>query len=205
MSGLCEITLYVQGTTWDWRARSHRALDHKLQVALAKIHAEGILHGDLHKGNILVAPDNRIFIVDFDGAQLHPTQERLAAEKNDMTIKQSVKVGCHCRITRCFCSCSLQKHVIHVPVAPHCRQQSLHLASSPRITVVLCRWLCIDQYAKRDPPVSYVENNQLMRSRPVVGMLELALLWIAWMITAPFMHACACAQTCRLSRWHPVS
>ena len=82
----------MQGVAWS--APAHRALEGKLSLALLKIHAAGVLHGDLHEGNILVTPDHRVLILDFAGAQLHPTPKRLREERRSINYGQSWEVGC---------------------------------------------------------------------------------------------------------------
>ena len=81
-----EMLCCTQGMPWDWRAPSHRALDHKLKSALVQIHAAGVLHRDLHEGNILVTPDHRIMVLDFAAAQLDPRQELVDAEMADLGL-----------------------------------------------------------------------------------------------------------------------
>ncbi|MFG1744024.1 class III lanthionine synthetase LanKC [Micromonospora chalcea] len=51
-------------TTW--------ALDviDQVQAALAQIHARGVVFGDLHTANIMIRPDGRIVLVDFEQAYL---------------------------------------------------------------------------------------------------------------------------------------
>ncbi|WP_064445956.1 class III lanthionine synthetase LanKC [Micromonospora sp. NBRC 110037] len=51
-------------TTW--------ALDviDQVQAALARIHARGVVFGDLHTANIMIRPDGRIVLVDFEQAYL---------------------------------------------------------------------------------------------------------------------------------------
>ena len=70
----------MQGMPWDWCEPSQRALKHKLKSALDQIHAAGVLHRDLHEGNILVTPDHRVLVLDFAGAQMNPTQELVDLE-----------------------------------------------------------------------------------------------------------------------------
>lgn len=60
----------MQGEQWNWSLRRHRELDTELLAVLSALHARGICHGDIHKGNITVAADNRIVILDFDQADL---------------------------------------------------------------------------------------------------------------------------------------
>ncbi len=79
----------MQGTAWNCYDPSHRVLDGELQSALAQIHAAGILHGDLHEGNILVTPDKQVFLLDFAGAQQHATRKRLRAEEEQLVEEQA--------------------------------------------------------------------------------------------------------------------
>ncbi|WP_165356605.1 AarF/UbiB family protein [Sphingosinicella sp. BN140058] len=44
------------------------ALIGRMFAAYARLHAAGILHGDVHTGNILVRPDGRVVILDFGAA-----------------------------------------------------------------------------------------------------------------------------------------
>ena len=48
------------------------------------IHEAGVLHGDLHKGNILVTPRRQVFILDFDGCVLDASDDRRKAESAQM-------------------------------------------------------------------------------------------------------------------------
>ena len=83
--GVLELSLYLQGTAWEWNLRAHKAFIHKVVNAVDLIHEAGVLHGDLHKGNILVTRSGQIFILDFDGSELRASHERLVAEKAHMT------------------------------------------------------------------------------------------------------------------------
>lgn len=80
--GLC----CTQGVPWDWHAPSHRALDHKLKSALVQIHDAGVLHRDLHEGNILMTPDHRVLVLDFAAAQLDPRRELMDAELESLGL-----------------------------------------------------------------------------------------------------------------------
>ena len=82
---MLELILCQQGTAWEWNLRAHKAFIHRLVNAVELIHEAGVLHGDLHKRNILVTPSGQIFILDFDGSELRASHERLAAEKTHMT------------------------------------------------------------------------------------------------------------------------
>ena len=82
---MLELILRLQGTAWEWNSRAHKAFTHKVANAVDLIHEAGVLHGDLHKRNILVTPSGQIFILDFDGSKLCASHERLVAEKAHMT------------------------------------------------------------------------------------------------------------------------
>ena len=83
--GVFQLSLCLQGSAWEWNSRAHKALTPKLLNALDMIHKAGVLHGDLHKRNILVTPSRQIFILDFDGSEPHASHELLVAEKAHMT------------------------------------------------------------------------------------------------------------------------
>ena len=51
------------------------------------------MHGDLHKGNILVTSDNRVIILDFEGSQMHADPKQMATEMKDVTSWQAMRVG----------------------------------------------------------------------------------------------------------------
>lgn len=51
------------------RSRSH-ALVAALLAAYGRLHARGVLHGDIHPGNILVADDGRVTLLDFGRARV---------------------------------------------------------------------------------------------------------------------------------------
>ena len=78
-------SMLAQGQHWDWFLRKHRELDRELLDALAAIHARGILHGDLHKDNILVTADRRIMILDFAAAQLEAPAAAMEAEMTELS------------------------------------------------------------------------------------------------------------------------
>jgi tRNA A-37 threonylcarbamoyl transferase component Bud32 len=56
-----------------------------MEKALDMIHEAGMLHGDLHKRKILVAPNGQVFLLDFDGSKLRASHEDVVAEKATMT------------------------------------------------------------------------------------------------------------------------
>lgn len=80
---------------------------------LDQIHMLGVLHGDLHKRNILVTDDNKIVIIDFDGAYLGAPVAELSAEHKYMAQLLSLKVAtqtrwilraCIIQVQQCFIS-----------------------------------------------------------------------------------------------------
>lgn len=44
------------------------------------MHSYGVKHGDLHRENILVTPNNRVMLLDFEGATFPVPPQSLAAE-----------------------------------------------------------------------------------------------------------------------------
>ena len=82
----------MQGISWNWSKPSHRPLDSKLKAALAQIHAAGILHNDLHEGNILVTPDDQVFILDFAGSRQHASRKWLREEEEALMEELATKV-----------------------------------------------------------------------------------------------------------------
>lgn len=82
--GVYQLSLFLQGSAWEWNSHVHKALTQKVVNAVDMIHKAGVLHGDLHKRNILVTPSSQIFILDFDGSELRASHELLLAEKAHM-------------------------------------------------------------------------------------------------------------------------
>ena len=87
------VALPMQGMAWDWHLAAHRALDKEVLSALHQIHQLGVLHGDLHAGNILVTPKNKIVVLDFDGACLEAPANQLTAEQDHWAMLLAVQVG----------------------------------------------------------------------------------------------------------------
>ncbi len=83
----------MQGVAWDWHEAAHRALDSEVLSALHRIHELGVLHGDLHAGNILVTPENKVFVLDFEGANLEEPAAQLSAEQGHLAMLLDVQVG----------------------------------------------------------------------------------------------------------------
>jgi RIO-like serine/threonine protein kinase len=72
--------MLVQGEHWDETRQEHRDLASELVSALSAIHAKGVLHGDVHDGNILITPDGRIVMLDFAGAEVQAPASETDAE-----------------------------------------------------------------------------------------------------------------------------
>src|SRR6185503_9951999 len=51
------------------RHRLHRLVTNMLE-AYGRLHAKGVLHGDIHSGNCLVRDDGHVLILDFGCARL---------------------------------------------------------------------------------------------------------------------------------------
>ncbi len=83
----------MQGTTWDRHSAAHRALDDEVLSALDKIHMLGVLHNDVHEGNILVTPECKVVILDFNGARLGAPATELKAEQDHMALLLAMQVG----------------------------------------------------------------------------------------------------------------
>jgi predicted Ser/Thr protein kinase len=56
------------------RGRLHRLVGHLLE-AYARLHARGVVHGDVHPGNVFAGDDDSITILDFGRAQLAEESE----------------------------------------------------------------------------------------------------------------------------------
>ena len=63
---------------------------HLLQT-LQSVHQLGIRHGGVHARNIIVTPDNAVFLLDFDKSELDAPAWTLAAEERDMQWLLSCK------------------------------------------------------------------------------------------------------------------
>ena len=74
--------MYVQGTAWESYSDSYDTLFQKLESAVNKIHAAGVVHNNLYDAKILVTPDDRVIVHDFTLAMMDPTPEDLKAEKD---------------------------------------------------------------------------------------------------------------------------
>ena len=94
----------MQGMAWDWQSAAHRALDNDLLSALHQIHQLGVLHGDLHAGNIVVTPENRVVVLDFDGARLQAPANELTAEQDHVAMLLAMQVG-SCVVCRAPACC----------------------------------------------------------------------------------------------------
>lgn len=83
----------MQGNPWDWHSAAHRALDDEVLSALDEIHKLGVLHGDLHEGNILVTPECKVVVLDFNGAHLEAPANELTAEQDHVALLLAMQVA----------------------------------------------------------------------------------------------------------------
>ncbi|KAK9916980.1 hypothetical protein WJX75_009469 [Coccomyxa subellipsoidea] len=88
-------TEFIEGNPWDWHSAAHRALDDEVLSALDEIHKLGVLHGDLHEGNILVTPECKVVVLDFNGAHLEAPANELTAEQDHVALLLAMQVAVH--------------------------------------------------------------------------------------------------------------
>ena len=93
----------MQGSTWDWHTAAHRALGDEVLSALDQIHKLAVLHGDPHEGNILVTPERKVVVLDFNGARLEATATGLTEELGHVALLLGMQVGYgfYCRAPPC--------------------------------------------------------------------------------------------------------
>ena len=70
----------VKGTTWNGTNWSNgldkqKAIE-QLQSKIQKMNKAGILHHDLHDGNVMVTPEGDVYIIDFDRAKFVKNEEK---------------------------------------------------------------------------------------------------------------------------------
>ncbi len=89
---LCIVMEYVQGETLNERIRRSGPLSEdealqyfrKLAEALQQVHSQGLIHCDVHPGNILLRPDNEPVLIDFGSAKtLQPGTLTVTTTIND--------------------------------------------------------------------------------------------------------------------------
>jgi predicted Ser/Thr protein kinase len=80
----------VEGTSWEYKEWTNEAEKkqavQKLKRKIERMNNAGIIHHDLHKGNVMVTPSNEVFIVDFDRANFVQTEEKDALLSFNETI-----------------------------------------------------------------------------------------------------------------------
>lgn len=74
---------YIEGITLEEMIQERGPLSQPLAVSyimrlcdiLTKIHRAGIIHRDIKPGNIIITPDEQLYLIDFDIARLHKEQQ----------------------------------------------------------------------------------------------------------------------------------
>jgi serine/threonine protein kinase len=69
----------TQGEHWDWSLPEHLKICGGLKEAVRQLHGEGVVHGDIHDGNILVNGSS-IWLVDFEAAIVGATPKECQRE-----------------------------------------------------------------------------------------------------------------------------
>jgi len=70
---------FIDGTTWEktqWKsdANKKKAVQ-KLKESIETLNKAGIIHHDLHPGNVMVTKSGRVYIIDYDRANFSKTEE----------------------------------------------------------------------------------------------------------------------------------
>ena len=156
----CDLRFCLQGTAWDWSSKLHKAVIHKLLEALDRIHEAGVLHGDLHKRNILVTPSRKVFILDFDGCRLHASEKRRKAESAQMAEHLQHMVSLTTAISN-------EPAITHLRDPSDCRMPWAH-PSAWQPSVILCSssgvMLAPAQVRMHSPPPVRARKRRVRRS-----------------------------------------
>jgi len=86
-----QASVLAQGRPWDWLSPARRALAPCMLAVLQRVHDHGILHGDLHEGNILMVARDSVFLLDLGACDLEPNDWDLAAERRDFAHLLSLR------------------------------------------------------------------------------------------------------------------
>ena len=83
-----------QARTSHDRRRQHRLCGHVLS-AYAWLHERGIVHGDVHPGNIVVGDDDAITILDFGRSRFVPVAEAIGDARHvpDLALPEAMRAG----------------------------------------------------------------------------------------------------------------
>jgi predicted Ser/Thr protein kinase len=76
---IIKIFQIIEGKSWadtEWKtsAKKHAALE-KLNIAIHKMNHIGIIHHDLHSGNVMVSKSGEVYIIDYDLARKVDNEE----------------------------------------------------------------------------------------------------------------------------------
>lgn len=82
----------AQGESWDWNSESHRSLDGESLRLLDCMHCLGVLHGDIHRGNIIVTPSQQVVLLDFGHSVYPASPSDMAAEQQWLQDILAIKV-----------------------------------------------------------------------------------------------------------------
>jgi len=71
---------YIDGTNWKkikWNS-SEKKLDalQQLEILIQKMNKIGIIHNDLHSGNVMISKEEKVYIIDFDLASFYKDVEK---------------------------------------------------------------------------------------------------------------------------------
>ena len=77
-----------QGVPWNGNP-AHRKLDGKFWATMTRIHQIGVVHKDLHPGNIIVTDNSRITVLDFASSCLDAPASELDKEQEYLELMLS--------------------------------------------------------------------------------------------------------------------
>jgi tRNA A-37 threonylcarbamoyl transferase component Bud32 len=76
---IVKVSQIINGETWadtEWETpEEQHAAAEKLKAAIKKLNEAGIIHHDLHSGNVMVDTTGRVYIIDYDLAKFAKDEE----------------------------------------------------------------------------------------------------------------------------------